>query len=399
MIPRRDIKIYDKGLLKYIFLFLKEFKKENYFLKFNKFLKSYFQKENVFLLGGGRQSLHLIFDSINFEKGSEIIIPNYYLKVLLPLISSKGLVPVFCDIDKKNLSNDLESTLLKINEDTKFIILSHMFGLCQDIEKFIRMVKEKKEDILIIEDCAHSFGSEYNNQKLGTFGDFSFFSFNYIKNINTLEGGALIVNNQKFITNIKKNYKSYKFPSKLEIVKKIVYYCFIIIVIKTFFLFVMKYLLRNENIKKIIKRKHSSFNKNYKKQKLSPFLSFLGYCQLKIFKEKQEKINLILNKYKNKLNNNVWSKRIVGMNSKYSNYYLTFLYGNDSEKAEKIFFKKGIDIGIKDEVMDICNKGNNYRNSEDVYNKILQIPLYYTIKEKDIEKISKELNKLHEFCL
>ncbi len=394
MIPRRDVRIYDKGLSKYLLLWIKDSDKKGYFFKFKENLKNYFSNENIFLVGGGRQSLHLIFDSMEFEKGDEIIVPNYYLKVLVPLISSKGLVPVFCDINKDDLSNNLESVLSKINEDTKFVILSHMFGLCQEIETFVEKVKEKKKDIVIIEDCAHAFGSEYNNKKLGTFGDFSFFSFNYIKNINTLEGGVLIVNNQKFINNITNNYNLYEFPGKLEIIKKIFYYYFLIIIIKTPFLIVLKCFLRNEKLKEIIKRKHSSLKKNHKKQKLSLFLSFLGYHQLNLFKQKQKKIESVLNNYKNKLNNNVWDKRFIGKNSKYSNYYLTILYSGDSRKAEKLLFKKGIDIGIKDEVMDLCKKNDDSKNSKDVFDRILQVPLYYTLKNKDIAKISKELNRI-----
>ncbi len=394
MIPRRNIKIYNKGLFVYIILWVKNNNKKDYFLKLERELKKYFLKENIFLVGGGRQTLHLIFDSIEFKKGSEIIIPNYYLKVLVPLIASKGLTPVFCDINKDDLSNNLENTLSKINEDTKFIILSHMFGLCQDIEFFIKKVKEKKQDIIIIEDCAHAFGSEYNNQKLGTFGDFSFFSFNYIKNINTLEGGGLIINNQKFTDSVISNYKTYEFPSNFEIIKKIFYYYFLIIVTKNPFLFFLKHSLRNEKMKKIIKNKHNSFKKNHKKQKLSCFSSFLGYSQLSLFQEKQKKIMSILNNYENELNSDIWNKRFIGKNSKNSNYYLTFFCKNDSREVEKILAGKGIDIGIKDEVMDLCEMNEDLNNSKNVFDKILQIPLYYTIKKKDVVKICKELNRI-----
>ena len=78
---------------------------------------------------------------------------------------------------------------------------------------------------------------------------------------------------------------------------------------------------------------------------------------------------------------------------------LTAVFHLSSNISKIGLFRKGIDIGIKDEVMDIYDTSDNFKNSKDVYKKIIQIPLYYTIKEKDIKKISKELNKLYELYL
>ena len=393
MIPRRNIKLYKKGLFLYLILWLKERHKENYFLKFREELKKYFENEDIFLLGGGRQALHLIFDSVDFEKGSEIIIPNYYLKTLIPLIKSKGLVPVFCDINRENLSLDLQDTLSMINKDTKFIILCHMFGICQNAEEFIRRVKQKKEDILIIEDCAHAFGSEFNNRKLGALGDFSFFSFNYIKTITTLEGGSLIVNNKNYLADMIKNYKNYKFPARAEILKKVISYYLLIILFKTPFLHFLKYSLRKQKLREIIKKIYHSYKDNHKKQRLSPFLAFLGYRQLLLFEEKQTKIASLLEEYQRKLRPEIWNKRFVGYNSKCSNYYFTVLTDNDSKNIERQLSKRGVDIGINDEVMDLCKNDHRLKNSRAVFERIMQIPLYHALSEKKVEKIARALNK------
>ena len=394
MIPRRDIKLYKKSLAYYMILWLKDSRKKDYILKFRERLKKYFTNKDVFLLGGGRQALHLIFDSVDFEKGSEIIIPNYYLETLIPLIKSKGLVPVFYDINRENLSLNLQDVFSGISKDTKFIILCHMFGLCHNVEKFIRKIKEKKKDIMIIEDCAHAFGSEYNNRKLGTFGDFSFFSFNYIKTLTTLEGGALIINNKNYLANMIKNYTGYKFPGRAEVLKTVIFYYFLLILFKTPLLHILKYSLRRQKLREIIKKTYHSYKENHKKQKLSPFLAFLGYWQLQLFEEKQKKTCSILQEYKKYLRKDIWERSFNGNNSKYSNYCFAILADKDSETIEKILAERKIDVGIKDEIMGLCKNDDRLKNSKEIFEKTLQLPLYHGLSSQKIKKISQELNRI-----
>jgi len=321
-------------------------------------------------------------------------VPNYYLESLIPLIKSKGLIPVFCDIDKKTLSGSLDDILPKINERTAFVVLCHTFGICQNMEGFIKMIKEKSGSILIIEDCAHAFGSEYRGQKLGTFGDFSFFSFNYIKTLTTLEGGTLIVNNNTFIDKINKAYNSYQFPRIRETFKKIAFYYFFLLLFNTPLLYALKYALRKRGLRKTIKGKYHSLSENEKKQRLSPFLAFLGYRQLQLFEKKQKKISSLLEEYKKHLKKSVWKRTFIGENSKYSNYYFAILAERSSEEMEKELAKNKIDVGIKDEIMGLCENNNKLKNSKEVFEKTLQLPLYYSLSPATIEKIAKTLNRI-----
>ncbi len=393
MIPRRDISLYN-NLAPIIVDWIKDKKKKVYPEKFRAGLQEYLSSENIFLLGGGRQSFHLIFDNVPYESGSEIIVPNYYLKVLIPIFKSKGLVPVFCDIDENNLSNDLEDVLEKISEDTRFIILSHMFGICGDVDDFIAKVKDKKEDILIIEDCAHSFGSEYENKSLGIFGDFALFSFNYIKTLKTLEGGALLVGKKEYLKKIEKDYSGYEEMKKRETLKKVFYYYFLLLVLKTPIIRLLKFFLKNKKIKKTIKKIHNSHKKNWKKEKLSPFLSFIGNTELKSFEERQQKIKNKLETYEVNLSKKLLDERPSGMNSEYSNYFLILKTDKDSKIISKKMFSEGVDIAIEDEIMDLCVEDKNFKKAESVYDSIIQLPLYCGLKNKEVKKIAEKINKI-----
>lgn len=394
MIPRRDIRLYNR-LSGLIFSWIFNCEKENYPEKFTQRLSFYFEDGSVFLTGGGRQVFHLVFDNVNFDRGDEVVVPNYYLPVLVPIIKSKGLVPVFCDIDKSHLSVARDGVLEKISSDTRFVVIPHMFGHMGDVKSLVKEIKDKKEDVLVIEDCAHAFGSENKDGKAGTFGDFSLFSFNYIKTLNTLEGGALLVNNEKYSQKIKKDYNhNYKRQSKSGTVKKIVYYYFLLLVFKTPILIVLNLLLKSKRVKSGVKEIHNSHSKNWKKEKLSPFLSYIGYNELLDFEEKQKIITESYQKYREKLNDNILEKQPKGTEVVWSKYFLTLIMGEDSSTFNDKLFKRGIDVAIKDEVMGVCKWDDELGCSLDVYSKIIQLPLHHKLSDSNIKRISENINYL-----
>ncbi len=392
MIPRRDIRLYN-GLTKSIFRWIFESKK-NFRVDFKEGLADYFSNEKLFLLGGGRQSFHLIFDNVDFERGDEVIVPNYYLPVLIPIIKSKGLVPVFCDIDPQTLSIDKNQVLEKINSNTRFVILTHMFGVMQNAESFVSEVKKRKKDIFIIEDSAHAFGSK-ERAKAGLFGDFSLFSFNYIKTLSTLEGGMLLVNNQQYFSRMKADYEqNYQLPGRISVLKKVFYYYFLLTTLKTPLIRLLNRLLENKRVKEKIKRVHNSYFKNWKRQKLSTFLSFLGCLELESFEEKQKAIDEKVEIYEENLNPDLWKKRPRGEESVWSKYFLALTLEGDSKKIKDELYSLGIDSAIRDEVMGVCEKDDRFKNSLSVYNGIIQLPLHHRLKDKDVVKISKAINSL-----
>ncbi len=395
MIPRRDIKIYG-GLFRYFFIYSRAiiFRK-NFLLFFEDSLKKYFSKERVFVLNSGRSSLRLIFEITKTEKGDEIIVPNYYLKELVPLLELVNLSVVFSDINSKHLSLDLEKTISCITPKTKFVILPHTFGVCQDIEKFISTVKNKKEDIIIIEDCAHAFGAEYKHKKLGTFGDFSFFSFDYIKPLNLLGGGALIVNSDYYKKITEKKYSKLESPPKKDLFSKIFRYYISCLILKTPLFLALKILLRNKKTKEIVKKIHKKPSLSLEIKKMSNFQAMLGFYQLKLFDKKQKEIEDIVELYKKNLKSEVLEKRPSGVNSKQSNYSLFLLTNRNAQEAEKYMFKEGVDVGIKDELMDICIDGKEMESSQKVFNSIFQIPLYCSLRRKEIKRIADTLNRFY----
>ena len=98
-------------------------------------------------------------------------------------------------MDKKTFSINYETLKANITKKTKAIMLVNVLGNCSEIDK-IRSIANKKK-IYLIEDNCESLGSIYKNKPLGSFGDFSTFSFYYTHQITSGEGGMIVCNNQK----------------------------------------------------------------------------------------------------------------------------------------------------------------------------------------------------------
>ena len=179
IIPRRrvDQPNFDIGLALQIL-----FKKNNDFYQCVKEWENSFANfigvNNAVAVSSGRKGMELILRSLELDEGSEVIIPAYTLKSLIDIIKSLGLAPVPADIDVDTFNLDPDSVASRVTKRTKVILATHLFGLPCQIDKILEIGRERS--IFVIEDCAHSAGSEFKGKKAGSFGDVSFFSFETI---------------------------------------------------------------------------------------------------------------------------------------------------------------------------------------------------------------------------
>ena len=164
---------------------------------FSKFIKS---KYCLMVNSGSSANLLAFFALINplkknkLKKGDECIVPAICWSTSLWPIHQAGLKPKFIDVDKKTFSINYEILKAKITKKTKAIMLVNVLGNCSEIDK-IRSIANKKK-IYLIEDNCESLGSIYKNKPLGSFGDFSTFSFYYTHQITSGEGGMIVCKNK-----------------------------------------------------------------------------------------------------------------------------------------------------------------------------------------------------------
>ena len=136
----------------------------------------------------------------------EVIVPPLGWVSDISSVTQLGMTPVFVDISMDNLSITSENIKQAITDKTRAIVLVHCLGFNAINEEIIKIAKEK--NILLIEDCCESHGATFNNQKVGTFGDISIFSFYFGHHITTVEGGMISTNNEK-IYELSKLFRSH----------------------------------------------------------------------------------------------------------------------------------------------------------------------------------------------
>ena len=166
-----------------------------YVLKFeNKFAKQV-KRNHAITVSNGTAALQIAFESLNIEKGSEVILPSFtIISCILPVIRC-GAIPVLVDADPVTWNMKVEDIEKKINKKTKVIIAPHIYGMPIDMDPLIRIAKKYK--LKIIEDAAEVLGLQYKNRPCGSFGDLSIFSFYANKHITTGEGGMIVTNDKK----------------------------------------------------------------------------------------------------------------------------------------------------------------------------------------------------------
>ena len=129
------------------------------------------------------------------KKGDSVLIPTVCWSTSLWPIIQSGLKPVFVDIDPITLNIDIKDLIKKINKKTKALMLVHVLGNSTNMSQLMKILKQKK--IILIEDTCESLGSKYKNKFLGTFGEFSSFSFYSSHQISSGEGGMITCKNQE----------------------------------------------------------------------------------------------------------------------------------------------------------------------------------------------------------
>ena len=131
-------------------------------------------------------------------KAGEKVLTNMYTLAPVPgSISNAGGEPIFIEINE-NLVLDLEDLSRKaISSKARFLLISHMRGHLVDMNQLMQIVEDN--DLILIEDCAHTMGAKWGDKRSGNFGLAGCFSTQTYKHLNSGEGGLLTSNDAEFM--------------------------------------------------------------------------------------------------------------------------------------------------------------------------------------------------------
>ncbi|MDZ4666604.1 MAG: DegT/DnrJ/EryC1/StrS family aminotransferase [bacterium] len=145
-------------------------------------------------VSNGTVAIHLAMLALGIGSGDEVIVPTLTYIASVNAISYVGAKPVFVDSLPDTWQMDPEDVVRKITSKTKCVLAVHLYGQPCDMVALKQICEQNQ--LFLIEDCAEGIGSEFQNQRLGSFGDISTFSFFGNKTITTGEGGMVLTNNE-----------------------------------------------------------------------------------------------------------------------------------------------------------------------------------------------------------
>ncbi len=232
--------------------------------KFEKNISKICNTKYCVSLNSGTDALTMALHMAGVRKGDEVITPPNSFIASTAVIVHLGAKPIFVDV-KKDQNIDENIIEKKITKKTKAIMPVHLTGRMCNMKK-IKEISIKYK-IPVIEDCAQSILSKYENKNSGSWGDIGCFSTHPLKNLNAMGDGGFITTNSSYYYNMIKNLRSHGMESSRNNVDHFGY----VSRLDSLQAAVLNYRLLN--IHKIIKKRRNNFE-IYKKYLNSKYIFF-----------------------------------------------------------------------------------------------------------------------------
>lgn len=156
-----------------------------------------FKANKVLLTTSGTDALELAALLCDLREGDEVILPSFTFSSTANAFVLRGARLVFVDIRKDTMNIDENLIESAITNRTKVICVVHYAGVSCEMDKIMEIAH--RHNIIVVEDAAHGVMAKYRDKYLGTIGDIGCYSFHETKNYSMGEGGAILLNNIKYI--------------------------------------------------------------------------------------------------------------------------------------------------------------------------------------------------------
>jgi dTDP-4-amino-4,6-dideoxygalactose transaminase len=169
---------------------------------FTRKCQTYFEKnfnfKKALLTTSCTDALEMCAMLANINPGDEVIVPSFTFVSTALAFVRQGAKIIFADSCEDNPNIDAYKIESLITPRTKVIVPVHYAGVACDMDKIMDVAD--RHNLLVIEDAAQAIDSYYKGKPLGSIGHFAAFSFHETKNINSGEGGMLVINDDRFIS-------------------------------------------------------------------------------------------------------------------------------------------------------------------------------------------------------
>ncbi len=152
--------------------------------------------QKALLTTSGTTALEMAAILCDLKPGDEVILPSFTFSTTATAFVLVGAKLVFVDVRPDTMNIDEKKIEAAITDKTRVIVPVHYAGVACEMDTIMDIAK--RYNLKVVEDAAQGVMSSYKGRALGTIGDFGCFSFHETKNYSMGEGGALIINNEKY---------------------------------------------------------------------------------------------------------------------------------------------------------------------------------------------------------
>lgn len=326
---------------------------------FEKELQNYLgTSKKITAVSSGTAALHLALQACDINSNHEVLVPSITYVASFQAISATGAMPVACDIDINTGFIDILDAEKRLTSKTRAIMPVHYASNAGQMNQIYNFAK--KNNLRVIEDAAHSFGSFLNNNMVGYKGDIICFSFDGIKNITCGEGGAILTGDKKVF-------------SKLRDIRLLG--------------------VKGDSVRRYSKSRSWKFDVEEQgwRYHLSDLFAAIGREQLKkidFFKSKRKKI---VDFYICKLQKIDGIKLLkINYDNNHQHIFPLRILNDKRDKLKKFLEEKSIQTGIHYQPNHLLSRyKTRYRlkNSEIFGKEILSLPLHPELTKKDINHV------------
>lgn len=172
--------------------------------EFEKKISKFLRIKYCMAVQSGTAAIHLALKSLDCSVGHKVIVPNYTCVSNISAVAQCGATPIIVEVERQTLGINLEDLKKAIKKfKPKILQLVHVYGCpAKNTKEIVKLCK--KHNIKMIEDFSESLGGEFDNKKLGNFGDIGICSIRSEKMIGVGEGGVIFTKNKKLFNKIRK---------------------------------------------------------------------------------------------------------------------------------------------------------------------------------------------------
>lgn len=301
---------------------------------------------------------------IDLKKDDEVIIPSFNFPSAALSVVNYGAKPIFVDVEENTKCIMIEQIEEQITSKTRAISWVNYGGYSPDMTALRRI--SQKYDLFLIEDNAHALGSSNRGIKLGSTSDFAVYSFHATKNLQCGEGGAIQVNHQKFWNQVE--YMAEKGTNRFD------------------------YESGTVNRYTWVEKGGSFLN--------SEISSTILFEQLELFDQIQQRRRFIYNIYLQELKeftkNNGFSGSFLEVDKEHAAHLFFLEFNNSEQRDQFISTMKSFEISTAFHYQALHNSqagkkfgrdSKNLINSTKAAQNLVRLPLYYDLKDSQLERI------------